>query len=111
MDKQMVKLWRDPFCADGAVRLFVDPPTGDILMGGAVLYAWKGLEFSLIPAPPGSILKLQYRDITIEVGWTDDVVEAANWVEEVNRFLEGKRDAAAQNGRVAPQASAQSAIG
>ncbi len=95
MDNRITKLSRDPFYAASAngVRLVVDTPTGDILMGSAGLRAWKGLVFSLIPAPTGSILKLQYRDITIEVGSTEDIVEVAKWVEDVNRFLATKRAA------------------
>ena len=69
MDKRITKLSRDPFYAASASGLWlvVDRPTGNVLIGSAVLFAWKGLVFSLIPAQTGSDLRLQYRDITIDV--------------------------------------------
>src|SRR4029077_8275802 len=104
MLKQIVNLPREPFhvdLIDRPVHLFVDPRTGDILYDNAVLRAWKGLVFSLAPAARGQLLRLQYRDITIDIGWTDDAEDAASWVEAVNRFLETKRDAAVPNAQVA----------
>ena len=113
MDKRIRKLSRDPFyvASTGGLSLVVDTATGNILMGSAVLFAWKGLVFSLIPAQTGDVLRLQYRDITIDVGWTDDLVEAAKWMEDVNRFLATKRDAGPANGQVVPQAPAVSGVG
>ena len=114
MLKQIVNLPREPFhvdLIDRPVRLFVDPRTGDILYDNAVLRAWKGLVFSLIPGSTGQVLRLQYRDITIDIGWTEDTTDAANWVEAVNRFLETKRGPAVVNGTASPAAPAASAIG
>ena len=113
MDNRITKLSRDPFYAASAngLSLVVDTRTGDILMGSAGLRAWKGLVFSLIPVPTGQLLRLQYREITIDVGWTDDADDAANWVDAVNRFLETKRGAAAANGKPMPQGTTESAVG
>lgn len=104
MDNRITKLSRDPFYAASAsgLSLVVDSRTGDILMGSAGLRARKGLVFSLIPEQTGHLLRLQYRDITIDVGWTEDTEEAASWVEAVNRFLETKRGAADANGKPMP---------
>ena len=114
MLKQIVNLPREPFhvdLIDRPVRLFVDPRTGDIFYDNAVLRAWKGLVFSLIQEQTGHVLRLQYRDITIDVGWTAEAADAAKWVEDVNRFLATKRDSAPPNGRVSPAAPAESAVG
>jgi len=94
MDSKITELSRDPFSvvlADRILGLVVDARTGDILMRGAILFAWKGLVFSLISAPIGQELRLQYRDITIDIGSTDDAEAAASWVESVNAFLATKR--------------------
>ena len=96
MVKQIVKLSRSPFyvsLVDRPIRLFVDPPTGDILFDNAALHASRGLAFSLIPEPTGHLLRLQYCDINIDVGSTDDAEAAASWVEAVNAFLATKRAA------------------
>jgi hypothetical protein len=113
MDNRITKLALDPFYAASAngLSLFVDARTGDIVMGSAGLRAWKGLVFSLKPEQTGHLLRLQYRDITIDVGWTEDAADAASWVEAVNAFLATKKDAAPPNGRVTPQTPAESAIG
>ena len=81
-----------------------------MLIGSAVLFAWKGLVFSPIPAQSGNDMRLQYRDITIDVGWTDDLVEAAKWVEDVNRFLDTKRGVAEANGKLISPALAGSTV-
>jgi hypothetical protein len=113
MDNRITKLSRNPFyaAATSGISLVVDSATGDIFMGSPVLRARKGLVFSLIAGDAGHLLRLQYVDITIDVGWTDDVEDAATWVEAVNRFLATKRDVVPPNGRVVPQAPAESAFG
>ena len=105
MHKKIAELSYDPFSVvlDGRILgLVVDSRTGDILMGSAVLHAWKGLAFSLAPGPAEQMLKLQYRDITIDMGFVDDATDAAAWVESANRFLAGKKTAAAPNERFVP---------
>lgn len=105
MDKKITELARDPFSvilADQVLSLVVDSRSGNVLIYGAALMAWKGLVFSLIPGSTGQVLRLQYGDITIDVGWTDDVAEAASWVAAVNKFLETKREGSATNGRNTP---------
>ena len=92
MDRRIVKLMRDPFIADlgkGGGWWFVEPTTGDILFGSAVLHAWRGLAFSLVPGPVSCGLWLQYADSKFEIGSTDEA-EADSWVEAVNAFLASK---------------------
>jgi len=94
MNKKIIELAHDPFSvvlADGVLGLVVDSRSGNVLINGAALMAWKGPVFTLIPAPTGQVLRLQYRDITIDVGWSDDAENAASWVEAVNRFLQKRR--------------------
>ena len=114
MDKKITELARDPFSVvleDQVLGLVVDSRSGNVLIYGAALMAWKGLVFSLIPGPTGQVLRLQYRDITIDVGWTNDAVEAAKWVDEVNRFLATKRGTAPANGQPVSSTPAGSAVG
>ena len=112
-DYRITKLLRDPFYAASTseISLVVDSSTGDIFMGSPVLRARKGLVFSLIPGHAGHLLRLQYVDIAIDVGWTEDAKDAASWVEAVNRFLETKRGAADANGKPMPPTPAGSTIG
>src|SRR5712692_4392024 len=114
MDRRIVKLSCDPFSVDagkGRGWYFVNPDNGDVLFGSAVMRASKGLTFSLIPEPAGRLLRLQYVDIIIDIGWTDDAADATSWVEAVNRFLETKRGAADANGQPMPPTSAESTVG
>jgi hypothetical protein len=113
MDKQITKLTRDPFyvASSSGLSLAVDPHSGDIFMGSPVLRAAKGLVFSLIPGPAGHLLRLQYVDITIDIGWTADTADAASWVEAVNRFLETKRSSGLANGTPIAPVPAGSAVG
>ena len=114
MDKKITELVRDPFAvilADRDVGLVVESRSGNVLIYGAALMAWKGIAFSLVPDPRGQLLRLQYRDITIDVGWTEDVADAASWVQDVNRFLATKRDSTLPNGSVAPQTTVEGVIG
>ena len=114
MDKKITEFARDPFSvilADRVLGLVVDSRSGNVLIYGAALMAWKGLVFSLIPGSTGQMLRLQYRDITIDVGWTDDAAGAASWVEAVNRFLETKRGAADANGKPMPPAQVGTIVG
>ncbi len=93
MDRRIVKLMRDPFIADlgkGGGWWFIEPTTGDILFGSAVLHAWRGLAFSLVPGSVSCGLWLQYSDSKFEIGSTDDP-DADSWVEAVNAFLTTKR--------------------
>ena len=114
MDKRIVKLTRDPFVVDLGRECgwwFVDPGTGNILFGSAGLQAWKGLAFYLVPDSKGHHLKLRYNDFTYDIGWTDDAVDAASWVEAVNRFLETKQGAADANGKPMPLTPSRSTVG
>ena len=114
MDKKITELVRDPFAvvlADRDVGLVIDSRSGNVLIYGAALMAWKGIAFSLTRAATGQVLRLQYRDITIDVGWTEDLVETATWVDEVNRFLETKRDSTVPSGHGVPQPSAGAIVG
>jgi hypothetical protein len=111
MIKRIVKLSRDPFSVDLGKEggwYFIDSRTGDVLFGCAAFHASNGLTFSLTPEQTGYLLKLQSRECTFDIGWTDDA-DAANWVEAVNRFLETKGGAAAPtNGMAMPTTPAAS---
>jgi hypothetical protein len=113
MVRNIAKLSRDPFFVDAGEGgwYFIEPRSGDLKWGSALMRASKGLAFSLTPEPGGQLLRLQYADIVIDIGWTENAVDAANWVAAVNGFLVTKRDAAPPNGRIAPQAPTESAIG
>jgi hypothetical protein len=122
MSKHISELLRDPFSvslADRAISMFIDPGTGAIFidegagndrMNGAAIPAAKGPHFSCTLTDSGCVLKVQSGTFAWEVGWVEDAIDAANWVEAVNRFLATKKDPATPNGRVVPQAPVESAI-
>ena len=105
MDKRITKLSRDPYyvgLADRPISMFIDPPTGDVLidegngkarMYGAVLHADNGIRFSCTPADSGCVVKVHCKTFVWEVGWAEDAVEAAKWVQDANTFLAMKKDA------------------
>ena len=123
MDKRITKLSRDPFfvgLADRPISMFVDPPTGDVLidegngqtrMNGAALHADKGIRFSCTPTDSGCVVRVHCLTFVWEAGWTEDATDAASWVEEVNQFLESKRGTANVNGKPMPLTPTGSAVG
>jgi hypothetical protein len=113
MIRNIVKLSRGPFCIDagkGHGWYFIEPQSGDLKFGSAVMRASKGLSFGLSPEADGVLLRLQYADIVMDIGWTADAVDAASWVDAVNRFLETKREPAVVNGTPMPTMSTGSAV-
>jgi hypothetical protein len=123
MIKRIAKLARDPFfikLTDRPISIYVDRDTGDIFidegagkgrMNGAAIPAFKGPKFTCSSSDSGCLIKLECMTFVWEAGWTDDRVDAVNWVEAVNRFLETKKDSAVANGRIAPQVPAKGSVG
>ena len=123
MDKRITKLSRNPFfiqLADQPISMYVDSDSGDLFidegpgkgrMNGAGLFADEGTRFLCVPAESGCVVKVACGSFIWTAGWTTDAVDAASWVDAVNRFLETKRGPAVGHGTETTSAPAVSSIG
>lgn len=103
MDKRITKFSCDPYfigLTDRPISMYIDADSGDLFidegigddrMNGAGLFADEGTRFVCESGNGRSVVKLICGSFSWDAGWTPNEIEAATWVDAVNRFLESKR--------------------